>query len=170
LNPKERYNPTLRFVASPLAVEGMIIVPSAKRGPVIALKPERLAGDVTGREEARHWIMKQNTPDVPSPLVKDGLAYLCRENGNLMCLDAQSGELLYEERTQRDRHRASPVYVDGKILLTARRGNISVVRPGRKFELLATNSMGEDISASPVVSGGRIYLRTFDALYAIGKK
>ena len=24
--------------------------------------------------------------------------------------------------------------------------------------------------SSPVVSGGRIYLRTFDALYAIGKK
>jgi len=26
------------------------------------------------------------------------------------------------------------------------------------------------LSASPVVSDGRIYLRTFDALYAIGSK
>jgi outer membrane protein assembly factor BamB len=32
---------------------------------------------------------------------------------------------------------------------------------------LATNSMGENITASPVISNGTLYLRTFDALYAI---
>ena len=169
LNPKSDYNPTLRFVASPLAVPGMIVVPSAKGRSLIALRPN-IKGDVTENDNARHWTLPRNTPDVSSPLVKDGLVYLCRENGNLMCLDAKSGERLYEERTQRDRHRASPVYVDGKILLTARRGHISVLRPGRKFQLLATNTMGESMSASPAVSGGRIYLRTFKALYAVGKK
>lgn len=168
LNPYGSYNPTLRFVASPLATPGLIIVPSAKRGPVFALKPD-LEGDVSDKESAFQWRMERNTPDVPSPVLYQGLVYLCRENGNLMCLDAKTGELLYEERTTSDRHRASPVAGDGKIYTTARGGVVTVTKAGREFEILAQNELGEDISASPAVSDGRIYLRTFEALYAIGK-
>jgi hypothetical protein len=47
---------------------------------------------------------------------------------------------------------------------------VTVVKPGRKFEILAENKMGESISSSPVFADGRLYLRTFDALYAIWKK
>ncbi len=45
-----------------------------------------------------------------------------------------------------------------------------MVKPGKQFEILATNDMTESMSSSPAISGGRIYLRTFDALYAIGAK
>jgi outer membrane protein assembly factor BamB len=114
--------------------------------------------------------MEDNTPDVPSPLVHDGLVYLCRENGILLCLDAKTGEKLYMERTHSQRHRASPVYADGKIFLTARDGHVTVVKAGRTFEVLANNEIGEAVSASPAVSNGRIYLRSFDSLFAIGKK
>jgi outer membrane protein assembly factor BamB len=168
LNPYARYNPTLRFVSSPLATPGLIVVPSAKRGPVFALNPD-LKGDVSDNESAFQWRLEKNTPDVPSPVLYDGLVYLCRENGNLMGVDARTGELLYEERTTSDRHRASPVAGDGKIYTTSRRGVVTVTKAGRDFEILAQNDMGEEISASPAISGGRIYLRTFDALYAIGK-
>jgi outer membrane protein assembly factor BamB len=169
LNPKGNYNPTLRFVASPLAVPGLVIVPSAKNGPVLALDPAS-KGDITGTENGHFWTREHNTPDVPSPLVVDGLVYLCREDGTLLCLDARTGEEYYTKRGHADRHRASPLYVDGKILLTARDGTITVVKPGKQFEILATNDMTESMSSSPVISGGRIYLRTFEALYAIGEK
>lgn len=168
LNPKGKYNPTLRFVASPLAVPGLIIVPSAKNGPVLALNPAS-KGDISNADEGHIWTRAHNTPDVPSPLIVDGLAYLCREDGTLICLDARSGEEFYVKRTHSDRHRASPVYADGKIYLTARDGTVTVVKPGKEFEVLATNSLGESISSSPAISNGRIYLRTFEALYAIGK-
>jgi outer membrane protein assembly factor BamB len=167
LNPKARYNPTLRFVASPLAVPGLIIVPSAKGGPVFAIRPD-VKGDVTEKADAFFWRRPQGTPDVPSPLAVDGLVYLCRENGNLVCLDARTGEQYYEERTVADRHRASPLYADGKVYTTARKGVITVTKAGPKFEILAQNDMEEAMSASPVVSGGRMYLRTFEALYAVG--
>jgi outer membrane protein assembly factor BamB len=169
LNLKSKYNPTLRFVASPLAVPGLVIVPSAKNGPVLALD-QRAKGDITDTTEGHLWTRPHNTPDVPSPLVVDGLVYLCREDGTLLCLDAATGEEYYLKRGHADRHRASPVYADGKILLTARDGTITVVKPGKQFEILASNDMTESMSASPVVSAGRIYLRTFDALYAIGRK
>ena len=46
---------------------------------------------------------------------------------------------------------------------------VTVVKAGRKFEEVAKNEMQESISASPVFANGRLYVRTFDALYAIGK-
>ncbi|MBX7165123.1 MAG: PQQ-binding-like beta-propeller repeat protein [Pirellulales bacterium] len=169
LNPLGKYNPTLRFVASPVAADGLVVVPTAKNGPVLGLDPSA-QGDVTDSTEAHRWVRAENTPDVPSPLVHGGLVYLCRENGVLICMDAQTGKEQYEQRAHSDRYRASPVFADGKIYLTSRDGTVSVVRAGRKFELLATNKMEEDLSASPAISGGRIYLRTFAALYAIGAR
>jgi outer membrane protein assembly factor BamB len=170
LNLKSKYNPTLRFVASPLAIPGqMIVVPSAKNGPVLAIDPYS-QGDITDKTEGHLWTRAHNTPDVPSPLYVDGLVYLCREDGTLICLDAKTGEEFYTKRTHADRHRASPVYGDGKIYLTARDGTVTVVKPGKEFEILSSNDMTESTSSSPAISGGRIYLRTFDALYAIGDK
>jgi outer membrane protein assembly factor BamB len=169
LNPKNRYNTTLRFVASPVATPELIVVPSAKNGPVVGVKPSA-TGLIQAGDAREQWRMTSNTPDVPSPLVHNGLVYLCRENGVLICLDAKTGERLYAESTHKQRHRASPVYADGKIYLTARDGTVSVVKAGPKFELLATNRLKDDISASPAVANGRIYLRGFRALYAIEEK
>ena len=167
LNPQgENYHPTLRFVSSPLATHGMIIVPSAKNGPVVSIKPNS-RGDVSAEPGSMFWRHERGTPDVPSPLCHDGLVYLCRENGNLVCVDAKSGEKLYEERTVRDRHRASPVFADGKIYLTARNGTVTVVKAGRNFEVISKNDLSEPTTASPAISNGTIYIRTFKALYAI---
>ena len=168
LNPKDSYSSSLRFVASPVAVPGLIVVPSAKNGPVLGLTPDA-SGDITATGESRAWSRPRGTPDVPSPLVHDGLVYLCRENGNLIVMDAASGEELYEEPTHRHRHRASPVYADGKVFLTARDGVVTVVKAGREFEVIATNELGETVSSSPVVSNGTMYLRTYEALWAVAQ-
>ena len=168
LNPKTSYNYTLRFVATPVVTEGLIVVPSAKNGPVVGIDPAA-QGDVTNSKWQR-WKLRQGTPDVPSPLIHDGLIYLCRENGDLICLDAETGKQLYRERTHRHRHRASPVYANGHIYLTSRDGVITVVKAGREFEIVASNSMGEVIAASPVITDQALYLRSYQALYAIGVK
>ena len=143
------------------------MVTSAKKGPTIALRPDG-SGDITDKPEYHLW-RHDVTPDVPSPLAVDSLVYLCRENGNLVCLDAATGKQYYEERTNPGRHRASPVYADGKVFITARDGRVTVVKLGKKFEVISKNDLEEPLTASPIVSGGRIYLRTFEALYAIGK-
>ncbi len=168
LNPKVGYNPTLRFVASPAAVDGLIVVPSAKGGPVLGLSPDA-KGDITESAASHVWTRAKDTPDVPTPLIHEGLVYLCRENGNLLCLDAKTGEEIYYETTHRQRHRASPVYADGKVFCTARDGVTHVIKAGRAFEILAKNEIGESIAATPVFFGGKLYLRSYDALYCIGK-
>lgn len=168
-NPKEKYHPNFRFVASPVATAGLIIVPTAKNGPVIGLNPDAQR-DITNKMQKRFWTLERGSPDVPSPLIYQGIVYLNRENGVLIALDAKTGNEIYHERAYEQRHRASPVGSDGKVYLTARDGTVTVVKAGRKFEILSKNEIGEQISASPVISNGRIYLRTFDALYAIGKQ
>ncbi len=160
------YNQTLRFVASPVVAPGLIVVPSAKRGNVLGLRPD-LKGDATDSKEAKVWNLPRGTPDVPSPVVHDGLVYLASEDGVLTCLDAKSGEMLYQERIHAVKHRASPIFAAGYIFVPAFDGRVTVVKAGRKFEIVSQNELGENLTASPVVSGGTLYLRTFESLWAI---
>ncbi|MEX0718110.1 MAG: PQQ-binding-like beta-propeller repeat protein [Planctomycetaceae bacterium] len=168
-DPAKAYHTTLRMVASPGWAPGIIVVPTAKNERVIAIRPG-FEGDITNKAEAHIWSRPSDTPDVPSPLIHDGLVYLCRENGNLLVLDAATGEELYYERTHRDRHRASPVYADGHVYLSARDGKVTVVKAGREFEIVSQNDIGESLAASPAISDGTIYLRSYDSLWAIRKE
>jgi outer membrane protein assembly factor BamB len=169
LNPKGSYEPTLRFVASPAAVPGMIVVPTAKGRGVYCIKGDELKGDVTDQASAFWWKMNKETPDVPTPLIVGDFVYLLRENGNLICLDAKTGKEYYNERTTPDRHRASPVYADEHLYTAARNGKVSVIQSGKRLAIESVNDLGEEISASPAIANGRIYVRTFKTLWAIGK-
>ncbi len=168
LNKKENYDPTLRFVASPVAGDGIIVVPTAKKGPVLALKPTGM-GDITHDDKSHLWTLGK-TPDVPSPLIYGDIVYLCMQDGNLMAVEKETGKELYFERTHRQRHRASPVYADGHLYLAARDGKVTVVKAGPKFEIVAENEIDEDLSSSLAVSNGTIYIRTYQHLWAIRKQ
>jgi outer membrane protein assembly factor BamB len=162
------YNATLRFVASPVAVPGLIVVPSAKKGNVLGLRPD-IQGDATNNKDAKVWTLPRGTPDVPSPLVHDGLVYLVSEDGVLMCLDAKTGETYYHERMHAARHRASPIYADGHLYVAAFDGHVTVVKAGKKFEIVAQTEMKDPITASPAVSNGTLYVRSFESLWAFRK-
>jgi outer membrane protein assembly factor BamB len=166
-NNKNSYRGDYRFVCSPTATPEVIIVPSCKQGPLAAIKPDA-TGFVAPGGAGELWRYKK-TPDVCCPLVVDGLVYLCGD-GTLTCLDAKTGKEYYaDQRTHSHIHRASPVYADGKIYLTAQDGTVTVVKAGTKFEILSTNQLSDKVNATPVIADGRIYIRGFDSLYAIGK-
>jgi len=65
------------------------------------------------------------------------------------------------------RHRGSPLLADGKLYLMGMEGTVTVSRAGRRYELLARNSIDGQIAASLAVAGDTLYLRTYEALYAI---
>jgi outer membrane protein assembly factor BamB len=167
LQDEKGYNPMFRLVATPISAAGLVVVPSAKNGPVLGIDPSGATGDITAAGKHLAWRLDRGTPDVPSPLIHDGLVYLSRENGAVICLDAKTGELLYEERPSRERHRGSPLLADGKLYLMGMDGTVTVLRAGRRYELLAQNTIDEQIAASLAVAGNTLYLRTYEALYAI---
>ncbi|HEX7898378.1 MAG TPA: PQQ-binding-like beta-propeller repeat protein [Planctomycetota bacterium] len=170
LNPKDKYNKTLRFVSSPLVLPDLIVVPTAKNGAVVALDPRAKGKIDRGNAAHQRWRLDSGTPDVASPLVYDGLVYLSQNNGALTCLDAATGAAVYKERPDKDTHFASPAAGDGKIYLAGRGGTVSVVAAGRAFKVLAVNELKDPLDASPAISGGRIYLRGAAHLWAVGSR
>lgn len=169
LNPKP-HDGTFRFVASPGFGEGRLIVPTAKEGPTVAVHlSKQLSGELKSNKEALAWRIDQ-TPDVSIPLVFDGLVYLLHKDGRLQCVDLESGKEVYYVRTHTVQHRTSPVYADGHLYFCGKDGVCTVVKAGRDFEIVASNSMaGQPITASPVISNGTLYIRTYESLYAIRK-
>src|SRR5581483_3435269 len=107
------------------------------------------------------------TPDVASPLRVGDVVYLMAD-GPLTAVDAKTGEQVYRVNLTRQIHRSNLVYADGKIYAVGRQGATDVVQAGREFKLLATNTLPDKFFATPAVSGGRIYLRGYDSLWAIG--
>lgn len=170
LNPKARYNNNWRAVSSPLVTPDLIVVPSCKNGVTVGVDPNKAKGLILPGNPAELWRLPKNTPDVPSPLLVDDLVYIQGEGGVLYCYEAKTGAPVYSEKVTNMRHRANPVYADGKLYLAGRDQSVVVVKPGRTFEVLATNKLPDNFAASPAVSGGRIYLRGFEHLWAIGAK
>ena len=65
---------------------------------------------------------------------------------------------------------ASPVAADVKIFLANVEGKITVLKGGAQWDVVGVNDIGEEIHATPALSGGRIYVRTRGALYCFGAK
>jgi outer membrane protein assembly factor BamB len=129
-------------------------------------------GDVT----TSHVIWKTGKgSNVPSPILHEGHLYFAHENlGIVYCLNAKSGDVVYEERLDPGPGQiyASPVLADGKIFYTARGGRTVVVAASPKFEKLADNTLESNrgvFNSTPAISGTRLLLRSNRALYCLGK-
>ncbi len=140
--------------------------------PQKVVKAVRLggSGDLTNTEYLA-WAYNKGTAYVPSNLAYDGHVYLLNDQGILTCLDADTGEIVYEGARMpvAQRFSASPVAFDGKFLMSGSDGDVFVIQAGPEFEVLSVNPMGEAIWASPAIANGRIYIRTLDHLWAIGQ-
>ena len=137
------------------------------RNAVIAIKPGG-KGDVTESHVA--WSYERNVPYVPSPLYHAGHIYMVKDGGIATCLDAKTGERKKQIRlSSRDNYYSSPVYGDGKIYAVSQRGRLSVLSAQQDLEEVATADFGEDAYATPAIVDGRIYLRTAERLYCLGK-
>ena len=102
-----------------------------------------------------------------SLLVYEGVLYLGSDTGVITCVDAATGEKLWQERTG-GIFSASPVAGDGKVYFSSETGETFIYASGRERRLVARNSIDGRIVASPAIAGGRLYLRTDDRLIAIG--
>jgi len=169
LNPKKGYSPALRIIASPAASPDLLVVPTARGGLIVGLKPGP-KGTINAGSPSELWRKPRGAPDVPTPLIHDRLVYLCQANGSIQCWDGQTGKEFYNEEIHNDRYRASPTYADGKVFVLSRDGTALVLKAGPKYEVLATNKLNDFFTASPAFANGRMYLRGFGSLYAIEEK
>lgn len=119
---------------------------------------------------------KRWTTRVSTPIYHEGHLYGIDFRGRAYCIDAQSGEQVYEERLSisgaGDKIYASLVAADGKIYGVTRLDGTVVLALEPRFQLLAHNHLGDDsvFNATPAVSDGQLLLRSDRALYCIGRE
>ncbi len=135
----------------------------------------------TGRDNARFG----------SPVVYQGRLYYV-SNKIATCIDAKTGETIFEGRlrgeaptTQPVRNQgrrgrggfgstdySSPVIADGKLYFVTRGGETFVLEAKTEFKQLAVNRVtpdAEEFSATPAISAGAIYLRSNKHLYCVAE-
>ncbi len=138
-----------------------------KKKVVNAMRKIKLGGKGDMTVGAVQWSHYKSLPNVPSPLLYDGVVYLSKDAGVFTALDAQDGRVLKQGRLREamDRYFASPVAADGKIFATDETGRVSVIKPGAEWEVIRTNDMRDAVHATPAIADGRLFIRTKSALY-----
>ncbi len=139
------------------------------RSRLVAVRPGG-RGDVTDTHVS--WSLERFLPNVPSPLVYEGVLYLVKDGGILTALDAETGAVLKQGRLTGalDQYYASPVAADGKVYLLSQLGRASVVEAGEEWELLGVSDFEDEAFATPAIVDDRIYLRTKSAMYCFAKR
>ena len=64
----------------------------------------------------------------------------------------------------------SPVAGTGKLYFASEDGDVFVIKAGSTFELLARNSMGEVVMATPAIGGNMIIIRGQNHVFGIGER
>jgi outer membrane protein assembly factor BamB len=154
-------------VPRPVVGKGHVFISSGYDRPEFFAVRVDGTGDVT--ESHLAWNMKKAAPLNPSPLLLGDELYLVSDNGIATCLDAVSGEQHWQERIGGN-FSASPTFADGKIYFLDEDGKTTIVAPGKKYELLASNQLEGRTLASPAIVDSSIFLRTDSQLYRIEKR
>jgi outer membrane protein assembly factor BamB len=124
--------------------------------------------DGRGNVTKTHVVFQtdQDCSYVPSPIAAGPYFLVVSDTGVATCLDGKTGRTYWRQRLD-GRHSASLVSADGLVYFTSDKGETAVVKPGPEFNLVATNRLDENTDASPAISNGQIFIRTWSHLYCI---
>jgi outer membrane protein assembly factor BamB len=161
------------IIASPVFADGRVFVamgqsPGHGNGPsfVYAISPNG-RGDVT--RSGLIWTSREVGRVAGTPIEKDGLLYVGDVGGTVHCLDAATGAHLWKHETNGA--------IWGCLLLAGDRlyvgneeGAMTVLRAGRRKELLAEIEMDAPLYSPPALIGDALYLATANRLYLIAAK
>lgn len=158
----------LRTVGSPVVTANMIFVGSGDGGGARHAVGVNFVRKGTATETSLAWEEKKSFPYVPTMLTKGEYLYSINDGGVAACHVAKTGKLVWQQRLGGSFF-SSPIMVDGKIYAGNDAGNVFVYPAEPKFDLLATNDLGETIMASPAVADSRLLVRGANHLFCFGK-
>jgi outer membrane protein assembly factor BamB len=134
------------------------------------MKPELWAIQVSGEGDVTdthvEWTYKKQVPELSSPLVHEQEIYFVSTKGVATCLDAKTGEELWQYRLSGN-FSASPLLADGKLYFTNQEGATHVLKPGRSFKELAKNQHFGQTQASLAIANETLLIRTQSQLLGI---
>ena len=152
--------------SSPVIVGRTLVAIGGFGGPGIGVRLGG-SGDVTASH--RLWRTEKNPQNIGSGVTANGHLYVpFAAAGRIDCIDPNTGERLWNERVGKAAYWGSMVQAAGRLYVTDQEGNTAVLRPNpERVELLALNPLNEKTNATPAISDGEIFIRTFNHLYCI---
>ena len=161
------------IIASPVFADGRIFIamgqsPGHGNAPSLihAISPSG-RGDVT--KSGVLWTSREVGRVVGTPIVKDGLLYVGDLGGTVHCLDAATGVHLWKHDTN-DAIWGCLMLAGDRLYVGNAEGLMTVLRAGRRKELLGQIEMDAPLYSRPAVIGDALYLATANRLYLIAAK
>lgn len=155
--------------APPLFHDGMAIINTGSGGAqFMAVRlDESTRGDVTETHLA--WNRTKGNSRLCAPALDQGRIWMLTDNGVLYVLDATTGEELHAVRLGGS-FVASPLIAGDNLYACDEAGVTTVVSTNLPPEIVAQNQLDDGMRASPAVSDGAIYLRTYQHLYKLSEQ
>ncbi len=160
-----RYGEGYSVVPRPIFAQGLLVLSSGFDSPILyAIKPEGAKGDVTDTNVP--YTIRKGAPCTPSTLVVGDELYFVSDIGVASCADLKTGTIHWTHRLGGG-FSASPLFADGKIYFQNEAGTGFVIKPGKTYEQLAENDLGERSLASYAVGDDALFIRTDEHLWKI---
>lgn len=156
-------------IPQPVYQDDMVFAMSGHMSPNLMAIRLGKEGDLTGTD-AIVWSQTKGNSYTPSPVIHDNKLYVLMDNGMVSCYNARTGEPYYHQVRLPKTYsfKSSPVGANGKLYIASENEDVLVLRMGEKFEVLATNTMTDQMFiATPAITGGEIFLRSQNRLYCI---
>lgn len=163
-----------RVIASAVVGDGLAVVPFNRGDSLAAIRLDG-SGDVS----ETHWAWRKDEigSDACTPILHDGRFYVLKDGGpqrgRLTCLDAKSGEKLWETTLPKGPqvYYSSPLLVGDQIYCAREDGMIfSGKITKERLSDIKSHALEEGVIASPISVGGRLIIRTDSSLFCFGEK
>ena len=143
--------------------------PGRGRNIMVAINPG--GSGILNETDYISWEWRKHLPYVASPLISENRVYLVKSMGLISCLNTETGAPFYSgQRTgEKGEYFSSPILADGKLVICSNNGSVFLLKDGDKFEILASNSLNEEIIATPAVVDNTLFIRSTDTLWAFKK-
>jgi outer membrane protein assembly factor BamB len=121
-------------------------------------------GDISANQL---WHKPANPQSIGTGVIIDGYWYVPDAGpSTIRCIKADTGEEIWQERA--GSYWGSIVMAEGRAYATDQSGTTIIFKPNpEKLEVIAKNALGEHCNATPAISNGQIFIRTFDHLWCI---
>ncbi len=160
-------------IATPVVCGDMVVIAFGRNDRGIPrLHGIRLGGEGDVTETHRVWKRTDIGTFVPTPAFYKGKVYVLGDKGDVHCLDPATGKTVWSHAFPKHRAKfySSPLIAGGRLYAPREDGVVFVADVENGFRLLAENSMGESIIASPVACSNRLLFRGIHHLFCVSDK
>jgi outer membrane protein assembly factor BamB len=165
-----------------IQIHGKENIDSSTKGRMIAVKipSDFKYGEQKVLDKSSEVWRQKLSMFTSSPILVGNRVYQVDDTGNLHCINADTGKILWSKKLGSAQIHASPLYADGKLYVPilsdatdeeSKSGLFYILKPSDSgCEVLSKNRILGKCLGAPAVYGGRVLVHTTSKLYCFGSK